>query len=106
MVFDYEPDGQLYKSRIQGLLGLSNPSLFNSLSINIFKDLVLKDLDKLTIKQPHKHPSIKLGQRQLYERNDLVIRPADKGGGIVVFGKMWLRGRNVIVIPIVIPIVN
>lgn len=72
--------------------GLCNPSLFNppvpaSLSINIFKDLVLGDLDALTINKPHNNPSVKAGLKQLCERKELVVRPADKGGAIVILDK-------------------
>ena len=72
--------------------GLSNPSLFNpscpiAPSVKVFRDLVIKDLEELPVKRNYSDPNIKLGLKTLCERRDLVIRPADKGGGIVVLDK-------------------
>lgn len=72
--------------------GLSNPSLLNppgpiAPSIKVFRDLVLQDLDKLSMKKIYSDPNIKTGLKQLCERKDLTIRPADKGGGIVILDK-------------------
>lgn len=72
--------------------GLSNPSLFNppnntSHSINVFKDLVLHNLDKLPNKRIHQDPAITSCINALCDRKDLIIRSADKGGGIVVLDK-------------------
>lgn len=74
--------------------GLANPSLFNppcstAPSIKVFRDLVLKDLDKLPSKKVYSDPNLKIGLKSLCERKNLIIRPADKGGGgIVVLDKM------------------
>lgn len=72
--------------------GLSNPSLFNppgptAPSIKVFRDLVLQDVDKLPMKKVFSDPNIKIRLKQLFERKYLTIRPADKGGGIVILDK-------------------
>lgn len=51
-------------------------------SIKVFRDLVLKDLDELPLKRTYFDPNIKIGLKSLCEQKDLVIRPADKGGGL------------------------
>lgn len=61
--------------------GLSNPSLFNppgsiAPSINVFRSLVLQDLDKLPNKRVNINPTIKC------EHKNLTICPADKSGGL------------------------
>lgn len=72
---------------------MSNPSLFNppvpvAPAITIFKDLFLNDLAKLPPKTVYRYPLPKVGLQSLCDRKDLVIRPADKGGGIVVLDKI------------------
>lgn len=56
-------------------------------AVNIFKDLVLKDLAQLPLKRIYLHSLPNAVLRSLCERKDLVIRPADKGGCIVVLDK-------------------
>lgn len=48
---------------------------------------MLQDLEKLPKKRVHSDPNIKIGLKQLCERKDLIICPADKGGGIVILDK-------------------
>lgn len=69
--------------------GLSKPSLFNppnpiALSINVFRDFALKDLEKLPTKNINEHPESRVGLKQLCERKNRIVRPTNKGGGIVV----------------------
>lgn len=71
---------------------LSNPSLFSppvpiAPAVKIFRDLVLRDLAKLPLKRTHHSPLLKGGLESLCARKDLVVRPADKGGGIVILDK-------------------
>lgn len=72
--------------------GLSNPSLFNppgntAPAINVFRNLVLNDLEKLPNKRIHQDPKIQIGLKSLCEKKNLIICPAYKGGGIVVLDK-------------------
>lgn len=72
--------------------GLANPSLFNppapiAASIKVFRDLVLTDLEELPKKNIYSDPNIKIGLTSLCQRKDLIICPADKGGGIVILDK-------------------
>lgn len=69
--------------------GLSNPSLFSppvppAPTVTIFRDLVLKDLAKLPPKKIFNQSFPMAGFKSLCDRKNLVVRPADKGGGIVI----------------------
>lgn len=66
--------------------GLWNKSVFNPLNtdnkcMNVFKNMVMKDLDSLRIKKVQDPLFIKRGIESLEKRKDIVIRPTDKGGG-------------------------
>lgn len=72
--------------------GLSNPSLFNppvptAPAVTIFKNLVLKDIATLPIKKQYNHSFPRRGLKSLCDKKDLIVRPADKGGGIIVMDK-------------------
>lgn len=74
---------------IQVRYTLSKPSLFSppvpaTPAVTIFSDLVLKDLAKLPPKKIFNQSFSMAGFKSLCDRKDLVVRPADKGGGIVV----------------------
>lgn len=56
-------------------------------SISVFRSLVLQDLDTLPNKRTYTDPKLKKGLKQLCERRNLIIRPADKGGAIIVLDK-------------------
>lgn len=73
-------------------MGLSNPPLFNppgtmAPAISVFRSLVLRDLDLLPSKKTYLDPNIKKGLKSLCEQKNLIIRPADKGGTIVILNK-------------------
>lgn len=55
--------------------------------IVVFKRVVLQDLKDLKVKKEEEPKYIKSVILKLNKRKDLVIRPADKDGGIVVLGK-------------------
>lgn len=66
--------------------GLHNASLFNppgvlAPSIKTFKDVVLRDLDLLPSKRTRSDRDMVKGLNSLCENKEIVIRPADKGGG-------------------------
>lgn len=66
--------------------GLANVSLFRppgniSPNIAIFRDLVIKTWKKMRFKKKEVPRDIKDGIEKICKRNDIVIRPADKGGG-------------------------
>lgn len=72
--------------------GLSNASLFNppgalDPSLKVFRDVVLRDLDKLPVKRVRTNMDMSAGLDSLCKKNLLFIRPADKGGGIVVLDR-------------------
>lgn len=49
--------------------------------------MVLKDLESLPKKRIYDHPDLRIGLKSLCERKYLIIRPADKGGGLVILDK-------------------
>ncbi|XP_077341766.1 suppressor of cytokine signaling 5 isoform X1 [Lithobates pipiens] len=72
--------------------GLANASLFNppgtlAPSIKVFRDLVLKDLDGMIIKKCKLRGDLQKGLDSLCNNKSLVIRPADKGGGIAILDR-------------------
>lgn len=72
--------------------GLSNTTLFNPPSqlapaIKMFRNLVLQDLASLPLKRTQVNPLSSAGLKSLWEQKDLVIRSANKGGGIVLLDK-------------------
>lgn len=72
--------------------GLANALLFNPpgglpASIKVFRDILLRDLDCLKMKHTKMSKDLQTGLDLLCNQKDLVIRPADKGGGIVILDK-------------------
>lgn len=67
---------------------LFNPPPGNEGHIEVFKKLVLKDLQELKIKKVYNPGDIKNGIKKLEARKDIVIRQADKGGAIVIQSKV------------------
>lgn len=49
--------------------------------------MVLRDLQDLRIKKVYDPGNIRNGIKQLEQRKDIVIRPVDKGGAIVIQSK-------------------
>lgn len=64
-----------------------NPQMSNNQNIEVFKNLVLQDIDSLKIKKAADPIHMKKGIKRLTERKDIIIRPADKGGAIVLQSK-------------------
>ena len=72
--------------------GLRNKSLFNPLNranhqVETFKSLIIRDLEHLTPKKNINPQHIMDGITSLEKRKDIIIRPADKGGGVVILKK-------------------
>ena len=65
---------------------LFNPQISNNHFIEVFKQLVLKDIEELPVKGVNPR-YIKEGIESLEDKKNVVIRPADKGGGVVVLDK-------------------
>lgn len=61
-----------------------NPVVMDNKHIEVLKKLVLEDVRALKIKKKEEPAHIKKGIKTLLRRNDVIIRPADKGGGIVI----------------------
>lgn len=66
---------------------LFNPQITNNQNVEVFKNLVLQDIDQIKIKKAADPIHIRNGIKRLTERKDIVIRPADKGGAIVLQSK-------------------
>lgn len=71
---------------------LSNASLFNppgpvAPAIRVFRDVVLRDLEQIRVKKANLHKDLQVGLESLCHNKSLVIRPADKGGGIVILDR-------------------
>ena len=66
---------------------LFNPQISNNHFIEVFKQLVLKDIEELPVKKGVNPRYIKEGIESLEDKKNVVIRPADKGGGVVVLDK-------------------
>ena len=66
---------------------LFNPPGFVAPAIQVFKELVTKDLLSLKITKPRGVFPIQTNIKKICQRNEIVIRPADKGGGIVILDK-------------------
>lgn len=71
--------------------GLANASLFNppgvlAPSLNVFRDVILRDLESLKVNKARNSKIMQEGLDSLCQNKDLVIRLAD-GGGIVVLDK-------------------
>lgn len=56
-------------------------------SVQIFKEMVVKDPVALKTPRFRSNNDFQLNLQQICARNDIVIRPADKGGGIVILNK-------------------
>lgn len=57
-----------------------NPQINNNHQIEVFKHLVLKDLDGIKIQKNVNPNHVTEGIKSLEKRKDVILRPADKGG--------------------------
>ena len=83
--------------------GLANASLFNppgglAPSLKTFRDVLIRDLESIETKKARLNKTLQEGLDSLCTNKDLVIRPADKGGGIVILDRAdYLREMHNIV---------
>lgn len=63
-------------------------------NVNVFRDLVVKDLENLKTKLVQPQQDIKIGMDTLCNRKDIVVRPADKGGARRDPGHWGILARN------------
>lgn len=75
---------------------LKNKSVFNppnvdNKHIEVFKSMVLSDLDSMKVRKIKDPTFVKKGITSLESKKDVIIRPADKGGGLVVMSKQFYK---------------
>lgn len=61
--------------------------------MNLFKKLVTTELEQLPIRKVYEQRDLRRGLETLKNRTNIVIRPADKGGGIVVLSLDQYKGE-------------
>lgn len=52
--------------------------------MEVFKNLVLRDLEQIVPKKDVNQRHIREGIESLEKRKDIIVRPADKGGGVIL----------------------
>lgn len=61
---------------------LFNPPGFAAPSVQIFKEMVVRDLVALKTPRFNDNNDFQISMKQICARNNIIIRPADKDGGI------------------------
>lgn len=87
--------------------GLKNKFLFNPTQpsnhqVGVFKQLVLKDLEGIVPKWNTNPRYIQVGIEKLEHRSDIIIRPADKGGGVGILNKTFITPKKQACCPIIV----
>lgn len=77
---------------------LKNKSIFNPQNpsnhfTEVFKNLILKDIEDLTPIKRVNPEYITEGIKSLKNKKNIIIRPADKGGGVVVMDKSYYHNQ-------------
>lgn len=85
-------DTRIRKEPLYVHTGLKNNSIFNPTTsgnqcMGAFQKMVEDDLRKLDKRSNHKTKHVWKTIKALGERKEVVIRPADKGGGLVILNK-------------------
>lgn len=75
---------------------LANKSVFNPPKndhkhVEVFKNMVISDLEKMKVRKVGDPAYLKKGIRALEKNKNVVIRPADKGGGLVIMSKSYYQ---------------
>lgn len=73
---------------------LFNPPPGSEGHIDVFKRMVTQDLNKIQIKKAWDPMEIRRGIKQLKEKNNIVIKPVDKGGTMVIKSHKGKKWRN------------
>lgn len=71
----------------------SYPTVNDNKHIEVFRKLVIQDVRNLKSRKKEEPKYIKNVICKLTERNNVVIRPVDKGGGIVIQSKEQYHGN-------------
>lgn len=85
------PNGIIY-SQLKNK-SLFNPPVHNNEHIEVLNKMVLQDLEKLKIKKMKDPQDIRKGIKEREDNKNVVIRPADKGGAIVVLSKEYYNNE-------------
>lgn len=77
---------------------LANKSVFNPPKnyhrhIEVFKNIVCSDLETMKIKKLRDPYYLKAGIATLEKNKNVIVRPADKGGGLVVMSKAFYKEK-------------
>lgn len=72
-------------------INLFNPPNTDNKYIEVFRNMVITDLDSLKVKKVWDPVYIKKGIQALEEKKEILIRPADKGGGILLMTKAYYK---------------
>lgn len=67
-----------------------NPPTSGNQSLGAFQKMVEDDLRKLENRNSHKSKNVWKTNKALGNRKEVIIRPADKGGGLVILNKKGL----------------
>lgn len=66
-----------------------NPNNSDNKYVEVFKSMVLEDIDKLKYRKQNNPDWIRKGIESIENKKNVIIRPADKGGGLVVMSKEY-----------------
>lgn len=72
---------------------LFNPPVLNNEHIQVFNRMVIQDLEQLKYKKISEPNNIQIGIKRLEQNKEIVVRPADKGGAIVVLSKEYYNNE-------------
>lgn len=83
-----ETSGKVVYSQLRNK-SLFNPQVHNNQHIEVFNKIITQEIEKMKIRKISDPTTIKNGIKELEENKRIVIRPADKGGAIVILSKEY-----------------